>query len=320
MEKKYFVGYDFEFSKRTGRLHNIGLEPQLAKSGWKVIKPKLNESKAVYWMRALCSMGREGASILFFMPSYKAVVLLGCFAFFFKKRLILGLRDLWFGNPQPISSVRGRIFRSSGYYIFWFLSKVLTTKYVVISPEMKEELLRLHPFICANDVILSSTGTEILEKESNRDIMKNDIGYFGTFDLQMDFEIYNSLKGNFDFVHYGNNDFGGWTNGYLSTKEDLNNQMAICRSLVVFGVDDKARLNRKIFHYLLFEVPIFYFGPNDNVTFRILSQYDGVFINPTFKIIEQEIALGNSYVRDITEYTYDVIGKKLVNELLHYTK
>ena len=315
--KKYFVGFDFEFSKRTGRLHNIGLEPHLLQDGWKVIKPKFDERKVLYWLRALYSMGRERASILFFMPSYKVVVLLGFFALCFNKRLILGIRDLWFGNPQPISSVRGRIFRSLGYYVFWFLSRVLKSKYVVISLEMKEELLRLHPFICANDVILSSTGTEVLEKKSRKNIAKYDVGYFGTFDLQMDFEIYSSLKGNFDFVHYGNNDFGGWTSGYLSTKEDLNNQMALCRSLVVFGVNDKARLNRKIFHYLLFEVPIFYFGPHDNVTFRILSQYDGVFINPTFKIIEQEIALGRSYVRDITEYTYDVIGKKLVNELLY---
>lgn len=320
MSRKYFVGYDFNFSDRTGRLHNIGLEPYLQASGWVVLKPGMNEGKVKYWLRILWFFRKGKVSILYFMPSYKVTLLLVFSALICRHRLFLGIRDLWYGNPQPISTKRGRIFRALGYYVFWLASRFITTKFIVISSEMKDEVLRLHPFIKDRDIIESTTGTEISHISFNRVNKMHDAGYFGTFDLQMDYKTYQLLKQRLDFIHYGKNDFGARTDGYLQGNEVLNEKMSLCRSFVVFGVDDRARLNRKIFHYLLFDVPIFYFGPLQNVTFRILSQYDGVFINPSTDIIKQEIAKGKSYKRDIKQFTYENIGKNLANDLLCHTE
>ena len=317
-KKNKLIGFDFEYSSKTGRLHNIGLENELKNLGWDVLKPKENQIKSLYWLRVLIDIISSKSNYLFWMPSYKVVIFL--FPIFLVSRnfIFLGIRDLWYGNPQPISSIKGRAFNKFGYFVFYLFSKFCKVKWIVISCEMKNDLIKYHSFIKENNVIVSSTG-DIKRKISKNLFFEFDLGYFGTLDLQMDFKKYKELKSNFKFVHYGLNDFEYKVDGYIRDQKLLDIQINKCKLLVIFGVNDYSRLNRKIFHLLQTSRPILYFGPSNNVTYRILSNYRGVYFNPTINKINKILLEEFDYSRDLKKYFYINIAKKLNEDICNST-
>lgn len=313
---KVFLGYDFEKSTRTGRLHNIGLSTHLVNMGWKIISPG-DKSKFKYWTSISNYIMQNKVVCQYWMPSYKVVLFLTPIIFISRNSFFLGLRDLWFGNPQPIKSLKGRLFNKLGFYVFFFLDRFCNVKWIVISNEMKSDLIKFHPFINENNVIISSTGVskKINKIKFNNDI-KYDIGYFGTFDKQMDYIKYQELKTKFNFVHYGINDFdNNDVDGYITDMKKLDNEIDKCKFLVIFGVDDYSRLNRKVFYFLETEKPILYFGPKNNVTHRILSSFKGVFFNLELEAIKSISHQAIKYDRNINEFYYESISKKLDEDI-----
>lgn len=305
-----FIGYDFEYSSRTSRLQNLGLEPGLKFFGWDVIKPKKNENKLFYWLRIFMDISTSKSLYLYWIPSYKPLLLLFPAVFISRNNILFGIRDLWYGNPQPINTKRGILFNRLGYLVFFLFDKLCAVKWIVISEEMKYDLIKYHPFINASKIIVSSTG-DFKRENIKCSSFKNDLGYFGTFDLQMDINKYKELKANFQFIHFGYNDFGCVVDGYLKDPKLLEIEISSCKLLVIFGVNDYSRLNRKIFQYLQTDKPILYFGPLKNVTYRILSNYNGVYFNISNESIKYLLTKEKKFSRNIDQYLYKNITKKL---------
>ena len=308
------IGFDFEFSSRTGRLQNIGLESSLKNLGWVILKPKIYQSKFTYWFSVIFDSICSRANYLYWMPSYKPLLLLFPVIFFFRIRFFFGIRDLWYGNPQPIKSIKGRVFNRAGYFVFYLYGKLCNVKWIAISNEMKEDIMKFHPFIKNKNIIVSSTG-DVLRNIQNSPKIEYELGYFGTFDLQMDLNKYLDLKSKFSFIHYGLNDYDIEVSGYIKSDKELNNEMSKCKLLLIFGVNDYSRLNRKIFHLLQTNKALIYFGPRNNVTYRILSDYEGVFFNPSDSEIRTLLDNEYNYQRDIGKFLYHNIAKKLHEDI-----
>ena len=66
---KKFMSYDFEYSAKTGRLHNLGLENGLKNLGWIILKPKNNQSKLNYWYKISIDVMTSKSIYMFWMPS-----------------------------------------------------------------------------------------------------------------------------------------------------------------------------------------------------------------------------------------------------------
>ena len=85
--------------------------------------------------------------------------------------------------------------------------------------------------------------------------------------------------------------------------------------LTIFGVNDYSRLNRKVFHLLQTNKPILYFGPANNVTHRILSNYEGVYFNPSIKQIRKILIENHNYSRSIDNFLYENMSNKLHEDI-----
>ena len=326
MQRKILLAYDYQDSNRTGRLHNIGLGRELFKTGWIIVTCNSLDicwedsyRGEVNFVKKFIEKYKPNPAdiILFWMPSYVIGSLLVSFKISHNFQLLLGFRDLWFGNPQPIDSIKGKLFRLFGNPVVNFAG-LINVRFIVISKEMSEALLRKHLLLKSMNVIVSSTG------DTERTFIRGaecvyDIIYTGTFDLQMNLKQLLNLEEQFVLGFFGRCDHRGFEK-YLVSEEKVWEEIGKSRSLAVFGVNDASRLNRKIFMYLQTSLPIFYFGSEDNVTVHILRKYEGVFFNKRNGEIRHIIDSGELYKRDVKQYMYPSIAKQLNESIFNSNK
>jgi len=221
----------------------------------------------------------------------------------FNLKLIIDYRDLWYGDPYPIVSIKDFFFRAVGKIIE---KKIMANALKVnfISNNMKKDQEKIFGVI--KNSIVVSTGVDhedlkIIDKDIyNKFLDKNNVNhngkiffYIGTLDetecskdfFDLLYSMTLNKKCDFKIIFIGKNKFD--LNKYTQfnslkphirfiPRENLKVIKSIIRyshGTIILGGYSSQRLNRKVFENLLLTNNIFFLGNKDSPSYKLLKKF-----------------------------------------------
>ena len=214
-------------------------------------------------------------------------------------KLIIDYRDLWYGDPYKIVSIKDLILRLIGRLVEKKIMK-FAHKVIFVSKNMLNDQEQIYGKL--NNAEIISTGIDREDKnylnkeiylnflkENNLDKKIKVFCYLGTLDhtkcVEDFFFLLSKLPKNLNtkILFIGNNKFPNWKfkkydiDDLIIFKNSINSSLVkniikFSNGSIILGGYEMQRLNRKVFENLYFTNNIFFLGSKNSPSYRIMKE------------------------------------------------